>query len=152
MQVTGFFFFGSMFVLVSVNDLWINTGRSKCNAIPEQALRVPGVWGSQISRQPALEASKTVKPTYDCFWVSVDPRATLRPEWMSTKNSIDPIGNRTHDLSACGAVPTPTTSPQHRLIRTKFVAVTAILWFTIGNLSQRNFEYWWHFSFFKERY
>ena len=43
MQVTGFFFFGSMFVLVSVNDLWINTGRSKCNAIPEQALRVPGV-------------------------------------------------------------------------------------------------------------
>jgi hypothetical protein len=30
---------------------------------------------------------------------------------MSLKNSNDIIGNRTHDLPACGAVPQPTVPP-----------------------------------------
>jgi len=30
---------------------------------------------------------------------------------MSMKNSSDIIGNRTHDLSSCSAVPQPTASP-----------------------------------------
>jgi hypothetical protein len=39
----------------------------------------------------------------------VDPRATMRPEGLSLKNSSDAIGNRTRDLPACSAVPQPTT-------------------------------------------
>jgi len=31
---------------------------------------------------------------------------------MSTKNSIDTIGNRTRDLPACSAVPQPTAPPR----------------------------------------
>jgi hypothetical protein len=34
---------------------------------------------------------------------------------MKMKNSSDTIGNRTHDISACGAVPQPT-APTHLLI------------------------------------
>ena len=35
----------------------------------------------------------------------VDPRAIVRPEGLSLKNSEDTIGNRTRDLPVCSVVP-----------------------------------------------
>jgi hypothetical protein len=42
----------------------------------------------------------------------IDPRATMRPEGLSLKNSSDSIGNGTLDLPVCSAVPQPTAPPR----------------------------------------
>ena len=83
---------------------------------PGEALRVPGGWGSHISRQSAHEGGKVVSPTHRPppgiipggkgsisvrDWV--DPRAIV-----TMKNCSDAIGNRTRDLPTCSAVPQPT--------------------------------------------
>jgi hypothetical protein len=89
---------------------------------PGQAQRVPGGWGSQISRQSTHEGGKVVSPTHRPplppkkysrstrvpasvrSWVY--PRAIVRPTGLCQwKKSTDDIGNRTRDLPVCSAVP-----------------------------------------------
>ena len=74
------------------------------------------VWSSQISRKLAHEGGKIVSPMhqpaipprkYSWYLFLLEAALNLGPK-RKMKNSNDIIGNRTHDLPACSAVPQPT--------------------------------------------
>jgi hypothetical protein len=69
---------------------------------PGQAFRVPGGWGSQISRQSALEGCQPYAPAafipQEIFLVLIsirgwiDPRAIVRPKRCQWKIPMTPLG------------------------------------------------------------
>jgi hypothetical protein len=92
--------------------------------LPGNILKVPKVWGSQISRQSSHESGKVISPTHRpplpprnisgthfCYRLSQPHSHSAAGRIISVKNSNDTVGNRSCDLSGCSAVPQPTALP-----------------------------------------
>ena len=100
---------------------WVNKKVKQPLGRPQQAPRVPGSWGSQISkhlhmkvaRLSAIHTGRFYPPgsnpgTHFCYRPSGLQGHCAAGRIMSMKNSSDTTGNRTRDLLICSAVPQPT--------------------------------------------
>jgi hypothetical protein len=113
---------------------------------PGQALRVPGGWGSQISRQSAHGGGKVVSPihqlplpsgnipgTHFCKRLSRSPRAIVRPEglcqWKNpkTKSRIEPATFRL--VAQC------LNQLRHRVLPTRILANTKLIYLKMQDLT-----------------
>jgi hypothetical protein len=102
--------------IVSAWTLLLKVKVKQSHYRPWQALRVPGGWGSQISKQSAHEGPTHRPPLLHrkCSWYSfllrgwVDPRAIVRPEGLYQWKI------QSRHIPVCSAVPQPL---RHRVPR-----------------------------------
>jgi hypothetical protein len=110
-------------MMIKTMNFFVN---DKCNQNqshyrPGEVRRIPGDWGSKISRQSAHEGGNVVSPMhrppllprkYFRYSFLIEAESTTGPECdQKMKNSIGTIGNRTRDLPVCSTVPQRTAPP-----------------------------------------
>ena len=102
-----------------------------------KSLRLPGGWGSQISRKSPHEGGLSTVRTGRLYPQEIfDTTATVRTEGLCAwKVPVTPSGDRTRDLQTCSAVPQPTAPPRAPYI---YIWGTEIMFLKTRWITNRN--------------